>query len=269
MTKPKLTFLAFILSILLTNSVQAIDARVETTDGEVFTIIDFSMEGRQRFSVDYKGATTTLDWKNIASFEVKQVGSNLWVEVHLLDGKKEVFGVRQVSPFRGRSDFGKWSLPFEKVKKVFLIGDTVQDIKKEEPSIKELSITSSPTQKEVDKITMRNGDILLGNILNETVSIKTSYGTLSFKKEDILRISLGTSGRGQKEKESDILYSKYGDKLTGVISDLQIKITLLTKINLPLFREHLKEIEFGVMPEVEQKVPREKSIESPPPKSPD
>lgn len=260
--KTRLLLMMITLVILTPLGGYALNARVETTDGEVFTIIEFSMEGRQHFSVDYKGATTTLDWKDIASFEIKQAGSSFWVEVHLLDGKKEVFRGRQMFPFRGRSDFGKWSLPFEKVKKVFFIGDTVQGKRKEELSIKETSIPSSPTPKEVDRITMRNGDVLLGNILNETVSIKTGYGILSFKKEDILRISLGTSGRGQKERESDILYSKYGDKLTGVISDLQIKITLLTKTNLSLFREHLKEIEFGVIPEAEQKVPQEKSIES-------
>jgi hypothetical protein len=257
----------FILLFLVPVGVYAIDARVETTDGEVFTIIDFSMEGRQHFSVDYKGATTALDWKNIASFEVKQVGSNFWVEVHLLDGKKEVFGVRQVSPFRGRSDFGKWSVPFEKVKKVSLIGEAVQGKRQEAPYVKEFPLSPSQTPKEVDRITMKNGDILLGDILNEIISIRTGYGTLSFKKEAVHRLLLGASGKGQKEKEGDAIYSKYGDKLTGTIADLHIRINLLTDTRLSLSREHIKEIEFGVMPEVEQKIPTEKITESIP-KSP-
>ena len=255
-------FLLITLLILTPLAVYAFNARVETIDGEVFPIKDFSMEGRQRFSVDYKGAITTLDWKDIASFEIKEIGSNFWVEVQFLADKKETFRIRQVSPFRGNSEFGKWSVPFEKVKKVLFIGDNIQEVSKEESSIKETSIHSSPIPKGVDRMTMRNGDNLLGNILNEIISIKTGYGTLSFKKEDILRISLGISGRSQKETESDILYSKYGDKLTGMIQDLQVKINLLTDTRLSLSREHVKEIEFGISLAMEQKSPQEKAAES-------
>lgn len=63
----------------------------------------------------------------------------------------------------------------------------------------------------------------------------------------------------------DTLHSKYGDKLTGTISDPQIKITLLTNTDLLIFRDHIKEIEFRVWTDLEQKVFHEKSLESPSP----
>ncbi len=50
----KTTLLILIsLLILAPVSVFALDARVETTDGEVFTIKDFSMDGRRTFYVIY------------------------------------------------------------------------------------------------------------------------------------------------------------------------------------------------------------------------
>lgn len=262
MTKRLITVIA--LLFLVPVGVYALDARVETKSGEVLTIKDFSMDGRERFSVDYKGAITTIDWKDIASFEIKQVGPNFWVEIQLLDGKKEILRIRQMSPFRGRSESGKWSLPFEKVKKAFLIGDTGQEAQKEESSIKETSLSSSSTLKEMERINMRNGDILLGTILNEVVSIRTIYGTIQFQKKSLQRIVLGNPpGKGQKEREQDTLYSKYGDKLTGTISDLQIRVNLLTETELSLNREYIKEIEFGVVPESEQKTPVEKTTSTP------
>jgi len=254
----KRTLLLITLVILTSGAVYALDARVETTNGEVVTIKDFSMDGRHRFSVDYKGEMTTIDWKDMASFEIKEVGPNFWVEVQLLDGRKEVLKIRQMSPFKGKSEFGKWSIPFEKVKTVFLIGDTVKEVKKEEASIKETSIPSASPPKEVDRITMRNGDVLLGKISNEVVSIRTIYGTVYFQRESLHRIVLGSaSGRGQKEGEHDVVYSKYGDKLTGTICDLEIKINLLTETRLSLSRGNVKEMEFGVMPEFEQKPSQE------------
>jgi hypothetical protein len=108
---------------------------------------------------------------------------------------------------------------------------------------------------------MRNGDILLGNISAQTISIRTNYGTFSFKKEDVSRFSFGTSGKGQKEKEWDTLYSKYGDKLTGNVSTPQIKITLVTGTDLSILREHIKEVELGVTIDNEQKTLQEKSTE--------
>lgn len=261
--------LILVLFLLQLNSVLALNARIETIDGEVLMIKDFSMEGKRNFYVEQKGGTSTIDWKDITSFEVMRIGQNYWVEVLLLNGKKDSFKVRQFSSFRGKTDFGQWSLPFEKMKKAVLIGDTVEEKKKEEFAIKETYIPPYSIPKEVDKITLRNGDILLGNISNEIISIKTNYGTLSFKKENILRLSFGTSGRAQKERELDTLYSKYGDKLTGNIYESQIKITLLTKTNLSIFREHVKEIEFGIMADTEQKVLQEKLTESAPTKSND
>jgi hypothetical protein len=254
--------LVIMLLILAPVGVWALNARIETIDGEILTIKDFSMEGKRHFYVDYKGGTSTLDWKDIDSFEIMRIDQNYWVEVLLLNGKKDSFKLRQFSSFRGKSDFGQWSIPFEKMKKAFLIGNTIEEKKKEGLSIKESYTLPYATPKEIDRVTMKNGDILLGNISAEIISIRTNYGTLSFKKEDILRVSLGTSGKGQKERELDTLYSKYGDKLTGTISAAQIKITLLTGTDLSILREHIKEIEFGITIDNEQKTLQEKLPES-------
>lgn len=254
-------FISFFIIIFILATISntlALNARIETIDGEILTIKDFSMEGKKHFYVDWKGGTSTLDWKDIDSFEIMRIDQNYWVEVLLLNGKKDSFKVRQFSSFRGKSDFGQWSIPFEKMKKTFLIGDNIE----EESSVKETNVLPSSTPKKIDKVTMKNGDILLGNIAAETISIRTNYGTLSFKKEDVFRFSLGTSGKAQKEKELDTLYSKYGDKLTGTISAPHIKITLLTGINLSILRDHIKEVEFGIMIDTEQKALQEKLTES-------
>jgi len=265
----KITFLSFFVFIIFLvpfSNVLALNARIETVDGEVLTIKDFSMEGKQHFYIDWKGGTSTLDWNEIASFEIMGIGQPYWVEVLLLNGKKDSFRVRQFSSFKGKSDFGQWSIPFEKMKKVSFLRDTIEEKRKEEISIKEPYALPSSTPKEVDKIILRNGDVLIGNLLNQILSIKTNYGTISFKKVDIHHVTFGISGRVQKERELDTIYSKYGDKLTGVLSESQIKITLFTKVNLTIFKEHIKEIEFGVMADTEQKLLQEKLTEFAPSK---
>ena len=257
----RLLVLMTLFPILVASPVLALNAQVETTDGQAFTVEDFSMEGRQSFSADYKGAVATVNWKDLSSFEIRQWDSSFWVDVDFSNGKKETFRIRQMFPFKGKVDLGKWSVPFEKVKTVSFIRETGQGKRQEEPSVKEPPVSPSQDLKEMDRITMKNGDILLGDILNETISIRTGYGTLSFKKEAVRRLLLGGSGKSQKEV--DTLYSKYGDRLTGTIPDLHIKINLLTDTRLSLSREHVKEIEFGVVPDLDQKSPMERLPESP------
>lgn len=266
----KITFISFFTLVFILAAISntlALDARIEAIDGETLLVKDFSMEGKRHFYVDWKGGTSTLDWKDITSFEITRVGQSYWVEVLLLNEKKDSFKIRQFSSFRGKSDFGQWSVPFEKVKKVILIRGE-EEKKSEDISVKEDrdSVLPYPKPKGLDRVTLRNGDILLGNVATEVVSIRTNYGILSFKKEDLSRFSLGTSEKPQREKELDTLYSKYGDKMTGTISASQIKITLLTGTNLTILREHIKEVEFGVPTDSEQRSAQEKLPESPSPK---
>jgi hypothetical protein len=244
--KPKLLFVSALL-FLLASPAFALDARVETIDGEVLSLSDFSMDGRRTFSVDQAGGIGRVDWKEITSFEIKQVGERYWVEVQLESGKKENYSIRGYSFFRGRSDYGPVSIPFEKVKKASLFKGGPEEKKKGDLPIKESGIVQL-----VDKILMKNGDIILGNILTDVVSIRTTYGAFYFKKEDIRRLSFGASGKGQKE--GDALHSRYGDKLTGSISESQIRVTLLTRSSISILREHIKEVEFGVTPDLEQKL---------------
>ena len=224
------------------------------------------MDGKRHFYVDWKGGTSTLDWKDINSFEIMRIDQNYWVEVLLLNCNKDSFKVRQFSSFKGKSEFGQWSVPFDRVKKVGLVR---AEKEKDEIFKKETEVPPYLIPKEVDRVTLRNGDMLHGHISAETISIRTNYGTFSFKKSDILRLTFGTPGKTQKEKELDTLYSKYGDKLTGTISEPQIKIILLTGTNLSILREHIEEVEYGIMVDSAQKTPQEKLTESAPQKSND
>lgn len=263
MKRIKLIFLFnFVFILMFISNTLALNARIETIEGEILTIKDFSMDGKRHFYVDWKGGTSNLDWKDIESFEIMRVGQNYWLEVLLRNGNKDSFKIRQFSSFRGKLDFGQWSIPFEKMKRVFFIGDVIDEEKdekkKEELSTKETDLPHS-VSKEVDKVTMRNGDILFGNISAEIVSIRTNYGNLLFKKEDISRLSFGASEKVQKEKELDTLYSKYGDKLTGTIYAPQINIILLTGKNVSVLKEYIREVEFSVRVDSEQKALQEKS----------
>jgi sporulation protein YlmC with PRC-barrel domain len=243
--------------VLVPSLLFALDARLETVDGDIYQITDFSMDGRRTFSIDQEGGIGRLDWKEISSFEIKQVGANYWVEVQFTTGKKDTLRLRQHSFFKGRSDFGQVSIPFEKVKKVSLLPDAVGERKKEETPLKETALQADSQPRGIDRVTLRNGDILMGELVADSLTIRTIYGTVVFKKTDISRISFGKGAKSQKDAEKDVLISKYGDKLSGTIPESSLEMNLRTNSNISIPREHIQEIEFGIAPELERKISHE------------
>ena len=109
-----LSFLTIIFILAPFSNTLALNARIETIDGEISTIKDFSMEGKRHFYVDYKGGTSTLDWKDIDAFEIVRMDQNYWVEVLLLNGKKDSFKIRQFSSFRGSQILGNGRSPLRR-----------------------------------------------------------------------------------------------------------------------------------------------------------
>jgi len=245
------------LFILAPVTLEALSARIETVEGDVLQVSDFSMDGRRAFSVDQVGGIGRLDWKEISSFEIKQMGMKYWVEVRFPNDKKETLKLRQFSSFRGKSDLGQMIIPFEKVKRVSLMPSDPEAGKKEDLTVKESNLPVDSPPLELTRVTLRNGDILMGDLLAESISIKTIYGTISFKKKDIQKVTFGKTTGGQREVEKDTLYSKYGDKVTGTITGTYLNVKLRTDTDMILPRHHVQEIEFPISSDNEPRSIRE------------
>lgn len=253
---------AVVMFVFLPSFLFAIDARLETVDGDVYQITDFSMDGRRTFSIDQEGGIGRLDWKEISFFEIKQSGSNYWVEVQFTTGKKDTLRLRQHSFFKGRSDFGQVSIPFERVKKVSLLTDAVGEGKKEETPLKETTLQAESQPRGFDRVTLRNGDILMGDLVADSLAINTIYGRVVFKKADISRVSFGKGTKLQKDAEKDVLISKYGDKLSGTIPESSLRMKLRTDADISIPRDHIQEIEFGIVSHPESKISRELELQT-------
>lgn len=244
--KTRLLF-ATLFFVLIPVGLFAFNAHIETIEGLTIEVSDFSMDGRRAFSIDGPGGIVRLDWKDLTSFEIRKEGSDYWVDVQYVTGKKDSYNLRQFSIFRGKTDFGWISIPFEKTKKVVLSTAGAEEKKKDDLTPRDEAAASS---RWLDRITLRNGDILMGDLLMETLLIRTVYGTILFKKDDIQKIYFGKPRSGQKEGEKDTLLSKYGDKLTGVVSGMFLKLRLRTEEEVSIPRQHIQEIEFRI-PEIE------------------
>jgi len=99
-------------------------------------------------------------------------------------------------------------------------------------------VSQAREQQKRDTITLTNENTLAGEIQNPTFSIETSYGKLTFKAKDVDSISLQGAGNNV-----DVVRLKVGDRLSGVVQDQKIGITLLLGTSIEIDKEKVKEIQ--------------------------
>jgi hypothetical protein len=101
------------------------------------------------------------------------------------------------------------------------------------------STTSGDEQSKprLDSISLKNGDTVSGYILNEKISIKTSYARLSFTVPEVKQIKVEGSGA-----TTDIILLNTGDRLSGVLQEQKLSIKLSSGNVVEIQKDKLKEI---------------------------
>ncbi|MCH8151586.1 MAG: hypothetical protein IH830_04330 [Planctomycetes bacterium] len=89
-----------------------------------------------------------------------------------------------------------------------------------------------------DAIKLKNGDTMSGVILNESFTIKASYGVLTFPRAQIDRITIEGGGFNVDE-----LILKVGDRISGVLQDAKIRVKLSSGAEADLDKDKVKEIQ--------------------------
>ena len=79
--------------------------------------------------------------------------------------------------------------------------------------------------------------MLTGDIQNETFTVKTSYAEISFKRDEISRITLEGGGTN-----IDVLTLVVGDLLSGVLQNTKVSITLQNGATVEIERDKIKEV---------------------------
>ena len=86
---------------------------------------------------------------------------------------------------------------------------------------------------------MKNGDVISGRIVTGTFTLRTSYGTHTFSAKQVQSINL--EGAGQN---LDLVTLRIGDKLSGVVENVTVRIAMRTGTEVELSKDKMKDILF-------------------------
>lgn len=111
------------------------------------------------------------------------------------------------------------------------------------PGASDKGVSSAPTPRSLvsakDRVVLKNGDTVSGEIVTGTFTVQTSYATLEFAAKDIAVIEL--EGGGQNV---DGIVLRNNDRLSGVIRPESVTIKLDTGQTTEISMDKVKEIHF-------------------------
>ena len=96
-----------------------------------------------------------------------------------------------------------------------------------------------PALPGTDTVTLRNREALCGSIQTAEFTVQASYGTLTFTRMQLASISIEDAGRAGK------LVLKAGDRISGVLQNPTIEMTLNTGATIALDKGNIASIRFA------------------------
>ena len=95
----------------------------------------------------------------------------------------------------------------------------------------------SPASSTTDVMTLKNGDVLMGRLQGEKITIQASYAKVGLDVEGITRITFEGDGNNM-----DVVVLTTGDRLSGTIQDKTVKFKMLTGVEIEIDKDKLKEV---------------------------
>ena len=137
------------------------------------------------------------------------------------------------STVRGGRDYERWKLNFLQ----WMLGLPVPVAADTASTMAVDETTAADTVAMADRLMLKNGDTVTGEIKTDEFVIGTSYGSMTFSTTDIRSIVLEGSGQN-----IDTLVLRNGDKLSGVVNPTIIEIELASGELVEIDKDKIQEV---------------------------
>jgi hypothetical protein len=127
----------------------------------------------------------------------------------------------------GRSGLEDWRMSHRDVKAIQFV-DHEEEVK-----------PKMPEPVHYDRIILKNGDTINGQVLTAAFTLTTFYGTLNFEADKIQQINIQGDG-----EEVDFVMLKTGDRLSGTIEESLIRIKIDSGKEVVVSKEKIKDVLF-------------------------
>jgi hypothetical protein len=218
--------------LLIINPAAAEDEAYRVTviprSGDPLIVENFNQKGAHHYLAFRMNRKVKLPFKELQAIEFTKPGDTAYpVVITFMDGRKDDFRLLPFGFMEGRSGLEDWRMSHRDVKAIQFV-DHEEEVK-----------PKMPEPVHYDRIILKNGDTLSGQILTAVFTLTTFYGTLNFEADKIQQINIQGDG-----EEVDFVMLKTGDRLSGTIEESLIRIKIDSGKEVVVSKEKIKDVLF-------------------------
>ena len=158
------------------------------------------------------GKEVKLPFEKIKTIKFVNPGKNSEVDITLNDGKEGRYRLKRPGNIEIVTKLSNVSMSHTKVSKIEF-----------GPLQKKKETKQVAIFEKTDRIILKSGDNLSGQLQTKAFTLKTSYGTFKFEAPEISYIDFDTK---DKDKDIDVIVLKIGDRLSGEVEAESVKFLL-------------------------------------------
>jgi|GEM_PF-1784985 len=238
-TRP-FAILTLLMGVVCINSTLAQETKFNARVFPIFgskpmLIEDFNQKGLHSYEAFWGRSSVELSFQDIKTIRFLNPGK--WdlvqgnvaynVEVTLNDGSKDTFALVPKGRMYGKSKFGSWSMRHIHAAKIELSPSNMSQVQ------------ADAGHAEFDRIVLKNGDEVTGQVQTAVFKLRTSYGTLNLETAQVSYVDFEGGGPNR-----DVIVLRIGDRLSGVIEVESIQLLTSSGAALNIQNERIKRITF-------------------------
>ena len=187
-----------------------LQATIVPIDGKPFVIEDFTINGDYFYDAVWEGKPVKLSFQDIKEIKFLNPGKNYDAEVSFNNGSKGAYLLQPAGDIIVLSQYSFVSLGHSKVARiVFGPAQIEQPQANIPPGGQPLS---NPQPGTFDRVILKNGDSLSGQIQTMTFTVRTAYGTFQLETPKIASIEFDAKG-----PNTALVLLRNGDRISGTV----------------------------------------------------
>jgi hypothetical protein len=200
-------------------------------------IQDFNINGEFFYNAVRQGKPVKLYFQDLKEIKFLNPGKNYETEVIFNDGRKETYLLQPASDITVTSQHSVVSLSHSKAARIAFSPTPKQQAP---PDAKPIPQTQPDVQLgTVDRVILKSGDSLSGNVQTMTFTVRTAYGTFRLETPKIASIEFDEKG-----PSTAVVLLRNGDRLSGTVEVESVRFTMLSGEGVSFDGKTIKTINF-------------------------
>jgi len=203
-----------------------------------FVVLDFTINGESFYDAVRQGKQVKLPFRDLKEIKFLNPGKNYDADVMFNDGRRETYRLQPASDITVIDGASEVTLSHIKVARIMLSPMPAQQPPPNAQPVLQPPRAGIQTGT-FDRVILKSGDILSGNVQTTIFPVRTAYGTFRLEMPKIASIEFDEKGPG-----TAVVLLRNGDRLSGTVEADPVLFVMTSGQGISFDGKTIKSINF-------------------------